>query len=127
MKLEHTAYNVAEPKAQANWYVENLGMTLVRDIPTAPFITFIGDDAGGLIELYANPNADIPDYHSMSPYILHLAFLSEDIEADKAKLLSAGATDTGIAETLPTGDEYVFVRDPWGVSVQLIKRSAPLV
>jgi hypothetical protein len=41
--------------------------------------------------------------------------------------MAAGATDTGIAETLSTGDEYLFLRDPWGLCLQLIKRLKPLV
>ena len=127
MKLEHIALNVSEPKAQAKWYVENLGMKMVRDIQEEPFITFIADEAGSMIELYANPAVDIPDYAAVHPLILHIAFLSEDIEADKAKLMSAGATDTGISQTLPTGDEFVFVRDPWGLAVQIIKRPGPLI
>ncbi len=127
MNLEHLAFNVPEPKAQAKWYVDHLGMKLIRDIPSAPFITFIADDAGSLIELYANPNATIPDYKSISPYTLHLAFATDDIEGDKSKLINAGASDTGISDTLPTGDAYSFVQDPWGLSIQLIKRPKPLL
>lgn len=127
MKLEHIALNVSEPKAQAQWYIDHLTMRMIRDIPTAPFITFIADEAGAMIELYNNPNAEIPDYATVSPYTLHLAFSSENLEADKAKLLAAGATDTGITDTLPTGDSYFFMQDPWGVSIQLIKRLKPLL
>ena len=27
----------------------------------------------------------------------------------------------------PAGDEMVFLRDPWGVAVQLVKRARPLL
>jgi hypothetical protein len=27
----------------------------------------------------------------------------------------------------PAGDEMVFLRDPWGVALQLVKRMVPLV
>ena len=127
MKLEHTALNVKDPKAQAKWMVENLGLKLVRDLGEPTFITFVADDEGALLELYANQVAEIPDYQSISPYTLHLAFTTDDLAASKAKLLAAGATDTGIAETLATGDEYIFLRDPWGLSLQLIKRLKPLI
>jgi hypothetical protein len=29
--------------------------------------------------------------------------------------------------TTPAGDQLVFLRDPWGVTVQLAKRGTPLV
>lgn len=127
MKLEHTAYNVAEPKAQAKWFVEHLGMRLVRDLAEPTFITFIADDDGALIEFYSNPIADIPHYGSISPYTLHLAFTTDDLAEAKARLLAAGASDIGIAETLPNGDEYIFLRDPWGLCLQLIRRVAPIL
>lgn len=127
MKLEHHALNVPDPKAHAEWYAEHLGMTIVRALPDPPYITFIADEAGALIEFYSNPAGAIPDYSAMSPFTYHLAFSSDTIEADKARLLAAGATDLDMATTLSTGDAYVFLRDPWGVSFQLIKRMQPLV
>jgi catechol 2,3-dioxygenase-like lactoylglutathione lyase family enzyme len=30
MKIEHFAINVKDPQAMAQWYVANLGMTIVR-------------------------------------------------------------------------------------------------
>jgi glyoxylase I family protein len=30
MKIEHFAINVADPIAMADWYVSNMGMTIVR-------------------------------------------------------------------------------------------------
>ncbi|MCA9838067.1 MAG: VOC family protein [Trueperaceae bacterium] len=127
MKLEHTALNVPDPKAQANWMVEHLGLKLVRDLGEPTFITFVADNDGALLELYKNPKADIPDYFQISPYTLHLAFTTDDLDTTKAGLLAAGASDTGIAETLPNGDTYVFLHDPWGLSIQLIKRVAPIL
>lgn len=127
MNLEHIALNVPDPKAQAKWYAEHLGMQIVRDLDDDTLMTFIADETGSMIELYRNAKAEVPDYTEMSPYELHLAFSSSDIAADKARLLAAGATDLKMAVTLPTGDAYEFLRDPWGVSVQLIKRSKPLV
>jgi hypothetical protein len=42
-------------------------------------------------------------------------------------LLDAGATPAGEIVTTPTGDVMTFVRDPWGLTVQLVKRAKPLI
>ena len=126
MKLEHTALNLPDPQAAAAWYAENLGLTIVKANSTEPFIHFLADDAGGMLEFYSNSGGTVPDYASMSPFTLHLAFAAADIEATWERLLAAGATAAGELETTPAGDRIVFLRDPWGVSLQLVSRRAPL-
>ena len=48
MKIEHTAYQVADPPAAARWYVEHLGLTIKRSQDASPFGHFLADegDAG---------------------------------------------------------------------------------
>ncbi|MDB5264352.1 MAG: ribosomal protein, partial [Adhaeribacter sp.] len=53
MKLEHFALNVENPIAMAAWYVNNLGLRVVRQTTAAPFTTFLADDSGRImIEIY---------------------------------------------------------------------------
>ena len=126
MKLEHVAINVPDPRAMGKWYADNLGMTIVRQQGEPPYATFISDGSGGIIEIYKNDAADVPDYGSISPFILHFAFLANDIEAVHASLVEAGATPEGEINTTPAGDKLAFLRDPWGVVVQLVQRKTPL-
>ena len=126
MKLEHTALNLPDPQAAAAWYAENLGLTIVKANSAEPFIHFLADDAGGMLEFYSNPGSAIPDYASMSPFTLHLAFSADNITAVWEQLLAAGATAAGELETTPAGDRIVFLRDPWGVSLQLVSRRTAL-
>lgn len=44
MKIEHVALNVPEASKMAKWYVENLGLKIVRDVGDTNQTTFIGDD-----------------------------------------------------------------------------------
>ena len=127
MKLEHIAFNVPDAKAHAKWYSDHLGMTIVRSADSAPFITFISDGAGSLIEFYSNEAAATPDYKGMHPLILHVAFSSEDLEADIKRLEAAGASHTGVIETIEGMHTFHILRDPWGLALQLIKRVNPLV
>ncbi len=127
MKLEHIALNLPEPKAAAAWYAENLGLKIVKATDAAPFVHFLADDGGSMLEFYRNPAAEPPDYAEINPFTLHLAFATEDILATHEQLLAAGAAATGDVETTPAGDQIVFLRDPWGVALQLVSRKAPLL
>ena len=128
MKIEHVALNVPEPAKAAQWYVEHLGMQIVRSSNVSPHVHFIVDSEGrGVLEFYCDPRAAVPDYAAMSPFIWHIAYSVEDIEATRAKLVAAGAAAEGETMTTPHGDQLAFVRDPWGVALQLAKRVKPLV
>ena len=126
MKIEHTAINVANPGEMANWYEKNLGMKTVFKLDADPFTHFIADDSGVMIEIYSNKQAPIPDYKSMHPLILHLAFVSENPEADKKRLEKAGAFYQEEVK-LPDGTHLVMMRDPWGLAIQFCKRAKALV
>lgn len=127
MKLEHVAVNLSDPRAAAAWYAEHLGLRIVKEADTAPFVHFLADEGGSMLEFYSNPAGDLPDYAAMSPFTLHLAFAVGDIEAVFERLLAAGATAAGELEHTPAGDQIVFLRDPWGLTLQLIRRRAPLL
>ena len=127
MHLEHVALNLPDPKAAAQWYADHLEMRIVKKVDEAPFMTFIADSKGGMLEVYHNPDGEVPDYAAMSPYTLHIAFAVDDVEAERDRLLEAGATDASEIETTPSGDRLLFLRDPWGVPLQLLTRAEPFV
>lgn len=128
MKLEHVALNVPNALETVKWYTEHLGMRVVRGNSQSPFIHFLADSTGtSVLEFFSNPIAPVPDYAAMHPVMLHLAFLVDDIEAERDRLVQAGATAEGDTATAPNGDQVAFVRDPWGVAVQLVKRTTPLI
>ena len=127
MKLEHFALNVEDPQAMAKWYVENLGLKIVKQVNKAPFMTFLADDSGRImIEIYKNPADEVPPYRTMNPLLVHLAFVSENPSADKSRLEKAGASVVS-DDTLEDGSQLVMMRDPWGLAVQLCKRGTPML
>lgn len=127
MKLEHIALNVPEPKTVAQWYVDNLDMKIVLANDTAPFIHFIADESGSMVELYNNPLGEMPDYKSMSPFTLHFAFATDDIPAMRDRLVAAGARVLDEISTTPAGDKLLFLKDPWGITVQFVQRAKSLI
>lgn len=127
MKIEHTAFNVEEPVLMARWYVEHLGLQVKRRTTDAPYAHFLADDGGTvMIEIYGNKDAPLPDYRNMNPAELHLAFVSKNVAADSARLVSAGATI--VADVHQLGDDtFAMLRDPWGLPVQLVERATPMI
>ncbi|HVT88793.1 MAG TPA: VOC family protein [Tepidisphaeraceae bacterium] len=126
--VEHVAWQVNDPQAVAKWYIENLGFRVLRKMENSPFTHFIADAGGKVVlEIYNNPAVNVPAYPSMNPLHLHLAFATADPEAERDRLLSAGAT---VAENMiitPAGDKLIMLRDPWGFAIQLCKRSKPMM
>lgn len=123
MKIEHFALNVPDPVAMADWYVTNLGMSIVRQQKEPPYMTFLADDSGQMmIEIYRNPAAEVPDYKNQDTLIVHLAFVSVDPKGDKLRLQKAGAREES-DDITAAGDHLIMLRDPWGIPIQLCKRS----
>ena len=128
MKIEHIAYDVAEPAAIAAWYVENLGFTIARKFGPPNHAHFLADSTGKvLVEIYNNPAVQVPDYAAMDPLILHLAFTVDDVDAERERLLAAGAAAEGKPKDTPNGDRIAMLRDPWSFPVQLVHRAKPMV
>jgi glyoxylase I family protein len=126
MNIEHIALNVADPVALADWYVRHLGMRVVRQVDTGPFTRFLADGAGRVVlEIYCQP-APVPDYFAMDPMVLHVAFKVDDVAGECKRLLAAGATIARDVATSDNGDAMAFLRDPWGVTIQLVRRKIPL-
>jgi catechol 2,3-dioxygenase-like lactoylglutathione lyase family enzyme len=127
LNLEHVALNVSEPATMAAWYVKHLGMRIVRQSNVAPYIHFVADAAGRtVIELYSNPIDPVPDYRSMHPLRLHVAFATADPDGAQAALVAAGASFVD-EMTREDGTRLIMLRDPWGLALQLCKRAEPLL
>ncbi len=127
LNLEHIALNVPDPAAMAAWYVQNLGMRIVRQSDVPPFIHFIADAAGrSVIEIYSNTADPCPDYASMHPLRLHVAFATSDPDGSRDALVAAGASFVD-EMARDDGSRLLMLRDPWGLALQLCKRPQPLL
>ena len=128
IRIEHVAINVKDPIAVAKWYTENLEMKIARKGPPPVNGHFISDTNGNvMLEIYHNPPDAVPDYPSMNPLSLHIAFMVDDVKAIRDKLTAAGATIVSDITTTEGGDEIAMLRDPWGVPIQFVKRAEPML
>jgi catechol 2,3-dioxygenase-like lactoylglutathione lyase family enzyme len=124
MRIEHIAINVKAPKEMARWYCDHLGMQIARDTGKAFFIA--DENKNTILEIYNNPPDGVPDYASMDPLLLHIAFSSNDVGGDRKRLIEAGAAPVGEVNQ-DNGDTFAVVRDPWGVAIQLVKRKISML
>ena len=102
-------------------------MRIARSGGAPAHARFLADTGGHtVLEIYNNPRVTCPDYHSMDPLLLHVAFVCEDVRSERDRLLAAGCMLFDDVQTLETGDTLAMLRDPWGVPIQLMARAQPI-
>ncbi|MBR3836831.1 MAG: VOC family protein [Clostridia bacterium] len=123
-KLDHLGMAVDNVEAAKDWYVSVLGGKVIGTFycegdPNAVYFVRVGDT---VYEMYQEP---VPA--DARGKIDHVAYLSEDIEADYAFCVSKGYTITtdGI-EALPTfwdnGCRYFKILSPTGEQVEFSQK-----
>ncbi|MDF7800999.1 VOC family protein [Pontiellaceae bacterium B1224] len=128
MKIEHFAVQVEDATAMAGWYETQMGFVTKRGQKTPFPVYFLADESGNvMIEIYSNPAIQTPDYASMDPLILHMAFICNEVPETVQRLEAAGATLLSGPETTPAGDTLAMLRDPWGLAIQLCQRAQPMI
>ena len=122
------AMQVKDTPAMTDWYCENLDFTIKRSSDEPKPVRFLADETGQvMIEIYSNPAIETPDYASMDPLILHLAFVCNDVPRTIDRLLAAEAKLISGPDHLENGDILAMLRDPWGLAIQLCYRADPMV
>ncbi len=126
-RFEHFAINVSDPPAVAAWYVQHLAMQVVRRGEAPTHMHFLADRTGRVVvEIYCSAAEPVPDYARQHPQTLHFAFASDELDADRQRLLAAGASSTGDVTVTDAGDRLAMLRDPWGLALQLCQRVTPM-
>jgi catechol-2,3-dioxygenase len=123
MVFEHFALNVVDIEAVVSWYCTHLGLTIKNQQKEPPFMTFLADNSGRvIIEFYKREDELAQDFKERHPLTFHVAFVSENAEADKQRLLKA---DASFVEDVfkEDGSHLVMLRDPWGMPLQLCQRT----
>jgi predicted enzyme related to lactoylglutathione lyase len=127
MRLEYFALNVSDDPAMSLWYETCLGLSIVKKMNESPFTTFLVDDGGTImLEIYTNPKGETLDFTNLHSLAIHLALVSADPNADRNRLVEAGAKVVS-DEVLPDGSRLIMLRDPWGISFQLCRRAKSML
>lgn len=123
MTFEHFALNVVDIDGVVSWYCSNLGLTVHNQQKESPFMTFLADSTGRVVvEFYTREDELAENFSKRHPLTFHVAFVSENAENDKQRLLKVGASffEEVFKED---GSHLVMLRDPWGMPLQLCQRA----
>jgi hypothetical protein len=128
MKVEHIGLIVKYPIDMGKWYVENLGFKMLRCIGDNQHgASFIQDPEGNtVIEFGSLPESKPLDFHAFDPVQIHLAIECENPIQEAERLAKVGGNYLGECSGNEYPGEKVFVRDPWGLSIQLLNRKVKL-
>ncbi|HEA20280.1 MAG TPA: VOC family protein [Pricia antarctica] len=123
MIFEHFALNVPNVDALVTWYTKFVGLHVVKAQSEPPFMTFLADASNRVIlELYHRPEEAITDFAKQHFLTFHLAFVSENAEVDKDRLMAEGAMFVEEVRK-EDGSHLIMLRDPWGMPLQLCQRT----
>jgi glyoxylase I family protein len=125
-EIEHIGICVEKPIEMANWYHEVLGFNIkfsAEDEEKA--VAFLTDGSDRvMLELGKVPGA-LPLTRGMSYHLqLHIALKSDDPDKEAEILVSKGATFIEKCPIKRLGENLVVLSDPWGNTIQLVKRGA---
>lgn len=122
--MEHPGIAARDPKALVDFYVDRLGLVLVRQASETTF--FIGCEGGGFIEIYQAKEGE-PDYRSNHAQGLrHVAFLVDDFDAALAELKAMGIPQAEEPQINPPALKLALFRDPEGNLFHITERDKPL-
>lgn len=125
-EIEHIGISVEKPIEMANWYHEMLGFNIkfsAQDEEKA--VAFLTDGSDKVMLELGN----IPDVLPLTKVLrhllqLHIALRSEDLDKDADYLVSKGAKFIEKCPIKRPGENLIVLSDPWGNTIQLVKRSA---
>lgn len=145
LRINHVNVSVADMDSALAFWVDGLGLRLLGrgtvEYPHLDEIVGLADtriewaelrvDDGSLVELfrYHRPAGSPVDPSVNNPGTTHLAFEVHDVEAVVSRLRSSGVPTASLKPvTIPFGDwegwRCAYVREPNGVTVELLSRPA---
>jgi hypothetical protein len=124
-EIEHIGISVEKPIEMANWYHETLGFNIkfsAEDVEKA--VTILTDCSDKVTLEFGKIPDVLPLTKGLSHHLqLHIALRSDDPEKDADFLVSKGATFIERCPIKLPGENLLILSDPWGNTIQLVKRS----
>src|SRR3954469_9920743 len=121
----HTCYRVLDPERSVQFYVDALGMELMREMPirdeaTNYFLSFPGDTEP---RLELTHNHDVSEPYEIGTGYGHVALGVSALDATLEALAQKGITPERPPYSVRAGGSRIcFVRDPDGYRIELIER-----
>ncbi len=128
MSIEHIGFCVEKPFDMADWYVRNLNFSiLIKDGTKTDRVVFIEDSKGKtILELYNLPGTEKINFSSIAPLQFLIAIEAENPYEKTLDLEKAGVKIEGESIRNSYKGEKFFIRDPWGLTLQILNRKPKL-
>ena len=123
--IEYIGIAVEKPIEMANWYRDTLGFNIKFSAEDEEKgVAFLGDGSDRvMLELGKVPDV-LPLTKGMSHHLqLHIALKSDDPDREAEFLVSKGAKFIEKCPIRMPGENLRVPSDPWGNTIQLVKRS----
>ena len=120
-QIHHVAIIASDYEASRAFYVDKLGLSVVREVYREErndhILTLLVGDTE--IELFGMPNPPARVTNPEACGLRHLAFHVEDIEPAVAWLNGMGIVTEPIREDKVNGGRFTFFKDPDGLPLEL--------
>lgn len=124
-RVHHVAIIASDYEKSKNFYVEILGLTVVRETYRAERDSFKLDLAladGTQIELFSFPDAPARPTRPEACGLRHLAFDIDDMDCYVEELKRRGIEVENVRVDTLTGQRYTFFFDPDGLPLELYEK-----
>lgn len=119
--VHHVAVIASDYARSRHFYAEMLGLPVIREVYRAERESWKCDlDAGNAqIELFSFPSPPARVSRPEACGLRHLAFMSDDLDADVARLSASGIMLEEVRIDPHTGRRFTFFADPDGLPLEL--------
>ena len=122
--VHHIALICSDYAVSRRFYVEVLGLTVVRETYRAERRSYKCDllvpgSAGVQVELFSFPEAPARPSYPEARGLRHLAFAVSDLDTEIARLSGIGVTVEPVRVDELTGKRFTFFSDPDGLPLEL--------
>ena len=121
--IEHSAIASLDPDSLVAWYVKTLDFVIEDHNPKSRNFFIKAADGSRIEVILATRGTEIAEMKDAGHR--HMALITDNFDADFARLQAAGAPLLTEAE-IRGGNRVVFFRDPDGNVLHLIQRPVPL-
>lgn len=125
--IHHAAIICSDYHRSRAFYTETLGLAVLAENFRAERQSWKLDLAlpdGGQIELFSFPGPPARPSRPEAQGLRHLAFVVDDVEAEKARLEAAGVAVEPVRVDEYTGRKFTFFRDPDDLPLELYEAAS---